>query len=100
MRAGRPAEQNDVEFLPLLNKNRQLGGGRYIGDPPTPRLVSERQFETVAAQPTLIDDREMTPGRADIEARWKTRLVFNGLIEHGRSRYARNTYPYNLLARR
>jgi hypothetical protein len=53
MRAGRPTEENDVELLSLLHETREFGGGRYIRDPPAPRLVRERQFETVAVQSTL-----------------------------------------------
>jgi hypothetical protein len=52
---------------------------------PTPRLLSERQFEAVASQSALVDDSEVTPNWAYVSGshiRRKGRLAFNGLIEH------------------
>jgi len=95
MCASRPAEENDVEFLSLLHETRKVGGGRDVRDPPTPRLVRERQFETVAVQSILIDDREMTPNRANIDARWKARFFSDELIEHGRRPlYEKSCFAY------
>jgi hypothetical protein len=100
MRAGRPTEENDVELLSLLHETRKVAGGRYIRNPPAPRLVRERQFETVAMQSTLIDDREMTPNWADIDARWKTRFFSDELIEHGRRPLYENRVSLSLACKR
>ena len=81
----------------------RVGAGRAVkreGFYLTPRLVRERQFETVAMQSTLIDDREMTPNWADIDAGWKTRFFSDELIEHGRRPLYENRVSRSLACKR
>ena len=68
------------EALAFLHQTHQIGGRRHIGDPPAPGLLAERQLEALAAQPALVDDREVTPGRlGELEIRaW--RKIRRGLM--------------------
>jgi len=49
-------------------------------------LVSERQFEAVAPQSALVDDRKMAASRNRVSGSyvwWESRFSWNGVIEHG-----------------
>ena len=86
MSAGRSAKENYIEFLAALHQARQLGRRAHIGNPPAPRLVSERQFEAVAPQSALVDDRKMAASRNRVSRSyvwWESRFSWNGVIEHG-----------------
>src|SRR5882724_2191693 len=88
MGTGGSAAQNDIELLTMPHQSRQLGSRRHNGHPPPPRLLTERQFKTIAPQSALVDDREMAANCTDIsgiQTCRKTRLGFNELIAHGRN---------------
>lgn len=84
--ACRSAEENHIEFLTALNEASQIGCRAHIGNAPAFWLMSERQFQAVATQPALVDNRKMAANRGRVSggyALWEGSLVSRELVEHG-----------------
>ena len=53
----RSAEQDHIEFLAAAARTASARSRADVGDLPAPRLLGKRQFQAIAAQRALIDDR-------------------------------------------
>jgi hypothetical protein len=85
LRANRSADQDDVKLLSALYQSPQFGRRRKIGHTPAPGLHAERQFEAIAPQAALIDDRKMAASRGGMTAEHSGREVhlgFKKMVEH------------------
>ncbi len=58
--AGRRTEQDHREGFALPRQPDQIDRHGDIGHAPAPRLHGEGQFQTIATQPALIDNGQMT----------------------------------------
>ena len=82
----RSAKEDHVELFAALDQASELGSRDRVRNPPAPRLLSKGQFEAVATQSALVDDREMAANRERVSGRYAGRercLALSELIEDG-----------------